>query len=59
MGRYNGGRFYFPVHGCWKVKCLTAELARLTGIMKEMETRMTEETDGIKSDDRDKGRKEH
>ena len=37
---------------CWKVECLTPELARLTGIVKGMEMRITKETDG-------RGRKEH
>ena len=50
--------FTFQCKGCWKVECLTAELARLTGIVKGMEMRMTKETDGIESDDRETGRKQ-
>ena len=38
--------FTFQCTGCWKVECLTAELARLTGIVKGMEMRITKETDG-------------
>ena len=58
MGRDNGGRFYFPE--CWKVECLTAALVSLpvTGIVKGMEMRMTKPTDGIESDDRERGWKE-
>ena len=37
--------------------CLTAELARLTEIVKGMEMRMTKETDGMESDDRKRDRK--
>ena len=44
--------------GCWKVDCLTAERAKLTGIVKGVETRMTKEKDGIESDDRERGWKE-
>ena len=43
--------FTFQCTGCWKVECLTAELARLTGIVKGMEMRITKETNG-------RGRKE-
>ena len=43
--------FTFQCKGCWKVECLTAELARLTVIVKGMEMRITKETDG-------RGRKE-
>ena len=43
---------------CWKADFLTAELARLTGIVKGVEMRMIKETDGIESDDRERGRKE-
>ena len=43
--------FTFQCTGCWKVECLTAELARLTGIVKGMEMRIAKETDG-------RGRKE-
>ena len=46
--------FTFQCMRCWKVEYLTAELARLTGIVKGVETRMTKETDGIKSDDSEK-----
>ena len=48
----------FQWMGCWKVECLTAEVARFTGIVKGMEMRITKETDGIESNDREKGRKE-
>ena len=51
-------RFTFQCLGCWKVDCLTAEIARLTEIVKGMEMRMTKETDGIESDDRERGWKE-
>ena len=47
MGRYNGGRLTLQCTGCWKVECLTAELARLTGIVKGVEMRITKETDGM------------
>ena len=43
--------FTFQCTGCLKVECLTAELARLTDIVKGMEMRITKETDG-------RGRKE-
>ena len=43
--------FSYQCTGCWKVECLTAELARLTGIVKGMEMRITKETNG-------RGRKE-
>ena len=43
--------FTFQCTGCLKVECLTAELARLTNIVKGMELRITKETDG-------RGRKE-
>ena len=39
--------FTFQCTGCWKVECLTAELARLTGIVKGVEMRITKATDGI------------
>ena len=54
--------FTFQFFGCWKVDCLIAEIARLTGIVKGMDDQrdgwnMTKETDGIESDDvRDVGR---
>ena len=35
----------FQYLGCWKVDCLTAELARITAIVKGMETKMTKETE--------------
>ena len=38
---------------CWKVDCLTAEVARITGIVKGVEKRITKETDGIESEDRE------
>ena len=50
--------FTFQCKGCRKVERLTAELARPTGIVKGMETRITKETDGIESYDREKGQKE-
>ena len=50
--------FTFQCLGCWKVDCVTAQLAMLTSIVKGMEMRMTKETDGIESDDRERGRKE-
>ena len=40
------------------MECLTAELARLTCIVKGMEMRMTKDTDGIESDDKERGWKE-
>ena len=43
--------FTFQCTGCWKVECLTAELARLTGIVQGMEVKIAKETDG-------RGRKE-
>ena len=43
---------------CWNMDCLTAEIASLTGIVKEVEIKMTKETDGIESDDRERRRKE-
>ena len=43
--------FNFQCTGCLKVESLTAELARLTDIVKAMEMRITKETDG-------RGRKE-
>ena len=43
---------------CWKVDCLTAEIARLTDIVKGMEMRITKGTGGIESDDMERGRKE-
>ena len=36
--------FTFQYLGCWKVDCLTAELARLMDIVKGMETKMTKDT---------------
>ena len=51
--------FTFHCLGCWKMDCLTADLARLTGIVKGMEMRMTNDTDGIESDDMERGWKEH
>ena len=51
MDRDNGGRLYFPVHGVLESGMYIAELARLTGIVKGMEMRITKETDG-------RGRKE-
>ena len=45
MGRDNGGRLTFQCTGCWKVECFTAELSRLTGIVKGMEMRITKEAD--------------
>ena len=50
--------FTFQCMGCWNVECLTAELARLTGIVKGMEMKMTKEMDGIVSDDMERARKE-
>ena len=44
--------------GVLKLDCLTAELARLMDSVKGMEMRLTKETDGLESDDRDRGRKE-
>ena len=38
--------------------CLTAQIAKVTNIVKRMKMRMTEESDGIESDDRERGRKE-
>ena len=38
--------------------CLTAEIPRLTDIVKWVEIRMTKETDGIENGDRERGRKE-
>jgi len=49
--------FTFQCKCCRKVECLTAEIARLTGIVKGMEMRMIKETDGTESDDRETGRK--
>ena len=46
--------FTFQCLGCWKVYCLTAELARVTDIVKGMETRMTKETNGIESDGKER-----
>ena len=43
--------FTFQCFGCWKVDYLAAETARLTGIVKGMDMRMTKETGGIESDD--------
>ena len=43
---------------CWKLKCLTAELARLTSIRKGMDIRMTKETGEIESVDKERGWKE-
>ena len=43
---------------CWKVDCVTAEIARLTDIVKGMEMSMIKGTDGIERDDRERGRKE-
>ena len=51
--------FTFHCLWCWKVDCLTADLARLTGFVKGLEMRMSKETDGIESDDMVRGRKEH
>ena len=50
--------FSFQCLGCWKMDCLTAELGRLTGIVKGMAMRMTKETDGVESDDRERDRTE-
>ena len=44
--------------GYREVECLTAELVRLTGIVKGMEMRMSKETYGTESDDRETGRKQ-
>ena len=38
--------------------CLTAEIARLTDIVKWMEMRMTKETDGIERDGKERVRNE-
>ena len=43
--------FTFQCFGCWKVDYLAAETARLTGIVKGMDMRMTKETGAIDSDD--------
>ena len=51
MGRDNGGRVYFPVLGVLENR-LTAEIARLTGLVKRMLMRMTKQTDGMESDGR-------
>ena len=58
MGRSMEEDFTFQCMGCWKVECLIAELARLNDIVKGMEMRMTKETNGIESDDMEKGRTE-
>ena len=50
--------FSFHCLQCWKLDCLTVELARLTGIVKGMEVRMTKDMDGLESADRERGRKE-
>ena len=50
--------FSYQCKGCRNVECLTAELARLTGIAKGMEMRIIKETDGTESDDRERGRKQ-
>ena len=50
--------FTFQCLGCWKLDCVTGEIARLTGLVKGMEMRMNKKTDGIESDDRERGRKE-
>ena len=49
--------FTFQCLGCgkWTVQ---QKIARLTGIVKGMDMRMTKETDGIESGDRERGRKE-
>ena len=38
--------FTFQCTGCWKVECLTVELARRFGIVKGMEMKITQGTDG-------------
>ena len=48
--------FTFQCKGCRELECLTAELDRLTGIVKGMEMRMIKETNGTESDDRERGR---
>ena len=50
--------FTFQCIGCWNVECLTAKLGKLTGIVKGTEMKITKETDGIESVDRQRGRKE-
>ena len=50
--------FTFQCFGCWKMDCLTAEMARLTGIVKGVEMRMIKETDEIENDDWERDRKE-
>ena len=50
--------FTFQCLGCWKVDSLTAELARLTDIVKRMEMRMTKYTYVIESESKERGRKE-
>ena len=58
MGRDNGGKVHFPVLGVLERGCIAAEIARLTDLVKGVDLRMTKGTDGIESDDREKGRKE-
>jgi len=41
--------------GCWKVDCLTAEITRLTDIVKGMEMKMIKGSVGIVRDDRKRG----
>ena len=41
-------RFTFQCLGCWKVDCLTAELARLTDIVKGMERKHDMQVTGEK-----------
>ena len=40
------------------LKTITTEVARVTNIVEGMEMRMIKETDGLESDDREKGGKE-
>ena len=39
--------FTFQCTGCCKVECLTAELARLTDIVKGLEMKITKETNAV------------
>ena len=46
--------FTFQCVGCWKVKGLEKEVARLVDIVKGMEMRISKETDGMERDDRER-----